>query len=389
MTGFASVLDPRAVGVTHAISTLFLSVLLALVAHRARRIAGTAGVPAWAAGGFCAGAGPLLSMGQPDVSPWLSFVLGNVLYTLALSLVVFGVRRFKGEPAGAWIAWLPPLGIAVYCTYFGVIAPNVRARIIGVGLLIAAIALIACRELVRPPRDVLRIPFWFTAFAGFVFAVISVIRSGLVILGWPVQSSIEPTLINVVAYFTGGFAMLSLIVGLILAINYSLLADAQRLAGRDGLTGCLNRHGFREAAGERLERGDGDFAVLLFDLDGFKAVNDAHGHDGGDRLLQAFTECVQAEIERGSLFARLGGEEFCVIPPASSRRSPGELGEAIRARFERDGARRATVAGPATVSVGVAEGAAGKDGLRTAMKAADDALYQAKRAGRNRVVTAA
>src|SRR5262249_40349157 len=131
------------------------------------------------------------------------------------------------------------------------------------------------------------------------------------------------------------------------------------------------------------------FAVLLFDLDQFKAVNDAHGHDGGDRLLQAFTECVQAEIEGGSLFARLGGEEFCVIPPARSRRLPRELGAAIRARFERGGALRASGGGPATVSVGVAEGAAGKDGLRSAMKEADDALYEAKRAGRNRVVTRA
>src|SRR5262245_1008831 len=91
-------IDPRAIGVTHAVTTLLLSVLLVLVAYRARRTAGSDGVRAWAAGGLCAGVGLLLSMGQHDVSPWVSFVSGNTLAVFSLSLVLFGVRRFKGVP---------------------------------------------------------------------------------------------------------------------------------------------------------------------------------------------------------------------------------------------------------------------------------------------------
>ncbi len=390
MTAPAFPIDPRAIGVTHAVTTLLLSVLLALVAYRARHTAGSDGIRAWAAGGFCAGVGLLLSMGQYDVSPWVSFVVGNTLCTLSLSLVLFGVQRFKGAPGTAWIAWLPALGVAAFCVYFGVVAPSVRARIVGVGLVMAILALVTCRELLRPPRDVLRIPFWFTAFVGLVFALILIARSIAALLEPPVKSSVEPTFINAIAYFTGGFGMLSLIVGLILAINYSMLADAQRLAGRDVLTGCLNRHGFREAVGERLETAaDGSLLAVALDLDHFKTVNDDHGHETGDRLLHAFAECVQAEIEIGTLFARLGGEEFCLILPARFRRHPQELVEAIRARFEREGAARAGLRRAVTVSAGIAEGAADEDGLRAAMKAADEALYEAKRTGRNRIVVAA
>jgi diguanylate cyclase (GGDEF)-like protein len=134
----------------------------------------------------------------------------------------------------------------------------------------------------------------------------------------------------------------------------------------------------------RLATG-GPLAIVLLDIDRFKAVNDEQGHEAGDRLLRAFAECVRAEIERGSVFARLGGEEFCIIPPERPARSSQALAETIRARFEQDGARHAGVRGNATVSIGIAEGQCNEEGLRATMKSADDALYEAKGAGRNRV----
>ena len=110
-------------------------------------------------------------------------------------------------------------------------------------------------------------------------------------------------------------------------------ADLAASAGRDGLTGLANRAGFEAALAERVARAKAEpFALLYFDLDGFKAVNDTHGHETGDRLLCEVAARARAALREGDLCARLGGDEFAaIVPDGASRAVPTRVAEALLA----------------------------------------------------------
>jgi diguanylate cyclase (GGDEF)-like protein len=127
-------------------------------------------------------------------------------------------------------------------------------------------------------------------------------------------------------------------------------------------------------------------ALLLFDLDRFKEVNDTAGHQAGDRVLQAFSDIVSAAMRPGDLFGRLGGEEFACLLSNTSMTQALNLAEHLRRRFA--AVRLPDLVVDPTVSVGVAMASeAGRD-LPALLAIADRALYRAKADGRNRVAPA-
>jgi diguanylate cyclase (GGDEF)-like protein len=154
----------------------------------------------------------------------------------------------------------------------------------------------------------------------------------------------------------------------------------------DPMTGLLNRRGFVEGAGQVMTahaRRDQTVSALLFDLDHFKTINDRFGHAVGDDTLKLFASVVSSNLRANDLVARLGGEEFAAIIPGTVEEGV-TVAERLRVAFE--SAARA-VSGHylgATVSVGVAGGRRA-DSLDVLLGRADEALYAAKAAGRNRV----
>jgi diguanylate cyclase (GGDEF)-like protein len=152
------------------------------------------------------------------------------------------------------------------------------------------------------------------------------------------------------------------------------IENSERSADTDPLTGVLNRRGFdrRVAASE-------PGAVLLFDLDHFKAVNDEHGHDAGDSVLKAVAQIMAGAIRNQDTLARFGGEEFVIFLPGVTRSEAALVAERIRAQVEAGpSGRKAKI----TTSVGVSLGSSGVSSL---LVQADQAAYEAKRLGRNRV----
>jgi diguanylate cyclase (GGDEF)-like protein len=158
----------------------------------------------------------------------------------------------------------------------------------------------------------------------------------------------------------------------------------------DTLTGCLNRRGFDRAMEQALysaSRRDGDIALLAIDIDHFKAINDSVGHLAGDAVLREVTEVLLASSRGGDVVARVGGEEFIILLPAADSETAGVVAErvigAIRAFPFRTVRGRIEV----TVSIGVASERVTDSHLAGALRArADEALYLAKRLGRDRVV---
>lgn len=182
--------------------------------------------------------------------------------------------------------------------------------------------------------------------------------------------------------------------GLLVAYLYTYALLEERaaamlryLSDRDPLTNCLNRRNLNETLAE-TESAAADAAtcaLLLIDIDHFKAINDQKGHLVGDRAITQVAAVLGRVLESGAALYRYGGEEFAVMLPGADAATGRELGERLRAAVE-----AADFAGlKITVSVGVAQWRARHGSAAAALDAADRALYAAKRGGRNRVEVSA
>ena len=164
------------------------------------------------------------------------------------------------------------------------------------------------------------------------------------------------------------------------------LAEA---SNRDGLTGIYNRRFIEEAVAKefsRVQRYGGTLSIILFDLDNFKSINDTHGHLIGDEVLRAAATCIGSIVRLTDTFGRYGGEEFMALLPATSAGGATILAERLRQRLASTPVTHGKLTVQVTLSAGLAEWQPGMQRYETLIKAADQALYQAKERGRNCVV---
>lgn len=173
---------------------------------------------------------------------------------------------------------------------------------------------------------------------------------------------------------------------LLAMVKERLEAVQKKKAYTDLLTRVPNRRAFFER-GEALigegRRAGSASTLILFDLDHFKAINDEHGHDVGDATLVAFARLAETELRPKDLFARIGGEEFACLLPSLSVQEAAAVAERIRAALEAAALTAGGRSFRATVSAGLAFSTASIPRLDDLMRAADRALYDAKRLGRN------
>jgi diguanylate cyclase (GGDEF)-like protein len=190
----------------------------------------------------------------------------------------------------------------------------------------------------------------------------------------------------------GRSQVLAVVLAVALAAVLGLLAWRHRRASRtmhalamtDELTGLPNRRAVLARLGQYLAGGD-DCAVLILDIDHFKTINDQHGHLVGDEVLRAVAGVV-AGLLRGPMVAgRLGGEEFLLLLPEMDLDEAVQVGEQVRAAVAQLDTSRWFSGRPLSVSAGVAVAHPGPGGVADALRRADEALYEAKAAGRNRV----
>lgn len=161
------------------------------------------------------------------------------------------------------------------------------------------------------------------------------------------------------------------------------------LAARDPLTGLMNARAYYEACGrvaQQARRSGLPLAMLFVDLDHFKRINDTYGHEAGDRVLRAVASCLRTTLRQSDLVGRIGGEEFSVLLPETGTDGALRLAEALRQSIEglcpeiKDG-QCLTV----TASIGVAVAGVAPENIAELQRQADEGMYQAKQAGRNRV----
>lgn len=157
------------------------------------------------------------------------------------------------------------------------------------------------------------------------------------------------------------------------------------------MTGAANRRHFverAEAEWRRFARYGHPLSVLALDIDLFKAVNDEFGHDIGDEVIREVARVCSTSIRDCDLFGRMGGEEFAVLMPHADIEQARLVAERIRRRVEQISIHAGDLAVRTTVSIGIAQADAGMSQVGILLKRADEALYAAKRNGRNCVIQA-
>jgi two-component system cell cycle response regulator len=168
--------------------------------------------------------------------------------------------------------------------------------------------------------------------------------------------------------------------------------QSMELAVTDPLTGLYNRRDLESHAGSLVnraaERGK-PLSMLIMDIDHFKSINDTYGHEAGDDVLREFSDRLRSCIRGVDLACRYGGEEFVVVMPDTDLGVANRVAERIRRRIAGEifSVERGARAVEVTVSVGIATLAGISDTAPVILKRADEALYRAKRSGRNRVVS--
>ena len=165
--------------------------------------------------------------------------------------------------------------------------------------------------------------------------------------------------------------------------------EMKLLATTDALTGASNRHQFFSLGGvevQRAKRYDLPLTVIMLDIDYFKSINDTYGHAAGDQVLKALSTTVSSLLRAPDIFGRLGGEEFAVILPQTEVDEGAEVAERLRTALAGLAVDVGDETVSFTVSMGVTRVRSGDKTVEELLNRADEALYKAKRMGRNRVV---
>lgn len=293
-----------------------------------------------------------------------------------------GCHAYVGRPpAGPRGVGLFIVGWLLLALYFTVVQPDQRIRFLlgsvgpGVFFLLGARAMGAHREPGHPARLLFA---WVCGGHG----VFLLVRPGLFHVGSDHLSMVSvPVLVESIAALNLlGFCMLML-------VNEHVTSALRRLAESDALTGVFNHRAFLTLLGKAMSveaRLGQHLQVMLLDLDHFKQVNDTWGHQTGDEVLRHFVSVANACLRQGDVLGRLGGEEFAVFLPQASGDEALLVAERLRAQIEGQPFQAARGLIPLSVSIGVTQCRHGEP-PEAALGRADQAMYQAKASGRNRV----
>ena len=385
--------DIKLLGYVASALFFFMALMLLLTLRQAVRVRGAT---QWLWSTLTVAIGIGLNTSQEVVPPFLGIVLANVLIISGAALGACGTfaYRYQREPPLRQLYF----ATALLTLAFAYLDTSLAGRILLVALATGGICvwhawMMLAGSRLRPnaagvlhkrfglPHSIMVLGLLIVAG---VFAVRTVdtlyvlsVRQSAIPLGGPTRSTF-------LFYAVGLSGRLLLLIGMVLVLIDELGHELRTLALRDSLTGLLNRRGLMDALSTQPLAGA---SLLMLDLDHFKSVNDDFGHDQGDRVIALLARCAQAHLPANAVLARLGGEEFCALLPNATAAVALASAESLRKAFHHETAALGH-SRQHTVSVGVASVQPMQSTATTLpklMERADQALYRAKHAGRDRV----
>ena len=342
----------------------------------------------WAAGNvtLCVG----VAIGAlPGVPLLVHGVLGYGVIGAGLGFAYTGLCVFVGAPVSLRPALVLGLLAMLGPLWFAYVTPDLDGRVRSASLVVV-LGCVACGlRLLRWPGREGAVAVWVTA-GGFLTVALALLLLLLAqMLHLAGDAGATRTSWNLLVNVIGQVAIFF---GLVTMLEHRRSLELERLSMTEPLTGLLNRAGLQQAAQRRLARARRDrsewrrAAVLLYDVDHFKRINDQHGHAAGDAVLQALARLSTGLLRPGDVLARYGGEEFVAVLPGVDAGAALQAAERLRSAIEAAHFEHAGQPIAVTVSVGVAAATDDEPRLDALIDAADRALYAAKAAGRNRVV---
>lgn len=372
--------------------TAGLSAVMLLVLSSLSR-SGAEGIRAWMQANWLAVVALPLFAARGFIPDLLSIELANTVYVAAITMMLVGFRRQLGQRVPA-TALLTCIGLALATlVLFHYGFESFSLRVVDMSLyhggVCLAIGLSIRGALADAPQ---RYPYRYTSIAAFWLAFGHGVRA-IVSFAYAADIPIwfEPQTWNVIFFSLGTLTMPLLTLGAMMMANAAIIARTSYAADHDYLTGAWSRRAFFELAEReraRALRARSDLAVLVFDVDHFKRINDSMGHAVGDQVLVDIVRRTEQVVRQVDYCARLGGEEFAVLLPDSSIETSSVVAERLREALDRSVPVPGSDQEAAyTVSIGIACLEPGET-ITALLCRADRALYFAKAAGRNKAIRA-
>lgn len=342
---------------------------------------------AWCLSHLLCGLGFVAILFRGVAPDWFTFVLGNAVLLVGIDLRRIAIAEFWGTRPLRSIALIAPtLWIAISFTpFFELSYAQSLATLHSFMFLVAAWISSQCFAANHEGLKTAKLLAFTLAAAAITHLYV-------------VLSAIAPNIL-----FIEPYSSFKTIGGYLTAICITLFTTAilvfakviereknrfQKLAQVDSLTGIKNRRAFLNDASSWLSThraASTDFAVIMIDLDHFKTVNDKFGHETGDQVLKIAAETLQAALPENAIAGRIGGEEFAILLPMSGNTRASSIAETIRDHFTKAVSVQFNRVMGVTLSAGLHVSSSTDCTLEAAMRQADQALYDAKKAGRNSI----
>lgn len=305
--------------------------------------------------------------------------------SFSLALLASAFELWSGRPGRVRLQWLlavlMPIGYTIGFSHY-------PFRVGWANGLLASQMLMIAATMVRPAPQPIGRWRWLVVVSLMLHAAVTLARGTLGAFFTELYPRfLSPHPINYAAAVIALVTAMLTVLGILLAHRDEAARALERLATVDGLTGVFNRRAWLELARERLDAGRRrgvPMAVLMFDIDRFKQINDTLGHDAGDRALRLVARQLAEAAGDADLIGRYGGEEFCVLLTESDQANAARFDTRLRERLA--AASQAELGFVIGYSAGVSRCRGGPDTLEAMLRRADAALYRAKDGGRDRTL---
>jgi diguanylate cyclase (GGDEF)-like protein len=330
-------------------------------------------------------AGAALLYGRSRIPDFFSIVVANelmlatfVLLHQAITVIVGSSRRCL------WLSMGLGGALLLAFLHYTYVSNDLSARVLARTAAVTVQILISIVVLFRHRDPVLRSPIRVALWALAAYCAMQITRFLLTLIWPPSPDLLHPDAVQAFFSFVNCIMGLSICSAVLWLALWSQRHELQTMAFCDALTGLMNRRAFDEVMERemRVHRRGEPLVLLLIDIDSFKAINDEYGHLAGDEVIRQVGRVLQANLRADDTVSRYGGEEFVMLLRDLRLDRAEAIAERLRMQIAGIGGLPEAIG--VTVSIGLAVHDPG-DTFASLLKRSDDALYCAKRSGRNRV----